>query len=130
MSLQVVAQMPGNILFGLLVVWYLLLLGYAVESFLNWYFNIYIVTDKHLVDINFVSLLYREVVSSRLDDVQNVASKIQGIMESMFNYGDVLIETSGETKNLTFSNVAHPDAVADRIQDLQEKQEGSTSGVE
>jgi uncharacterized membrane protein YdbT with pleckstrin-like domain len=123
LGLEMLVQVPGNILFGLLVVWYLLMLGYVVENFLNWYFNIYIVTNRHIVDINFVSLLSRDMVSARLDDVQNVSSKIQGIFESTFNYGDVLVETAGESKNQTFTNVSHPDAVADRIQDLQENQE-------
>ena len=123
MALGILYQVPGNILFGLLLVWYLLLLGYVVENFLNWYFNIYIITNLHIIDINFVSLLYRDMVSARLDDIQDVSSKIKGIAQSTFNFGDVLVETAGEARNMNFENVSHPDAVADRIQDLQEAQE-------
>mgnify|MGYP001570126680 CR=1 FL=1 len=35
------------------VMWYLLTAGYILESFLTWYFNVYIVTDERIVDIDF-----------------------------------------------------------------------------
>ncbi|KKQ79056.1 MAG: hypothetical protein UT01_C0052G0003 [Candidatus Daviesbacteria bacterium GW2011_GWA1_38_7] len=94
-----------------------------IESYLHWYFNIYIVTNMHLVDINFHTLLSREIIEVRLEDVQSQSSKIQGFFKSIFHFGDVVIETAGERQRITFLNVPKPDAVADRIQDLTAVQE-------
>lgn len=112
-------QIPVKILTGGLVIYYLLILAYAFEQFLSWYFNVYIVTNMHIVDINFYSLLAKEVVEISLDDVEVVSYKTAGVLGSLFNYGDVEIETAAETKRINFEKVPRPDIVADTIQDLQ-----------
>lgn len=112
-------SIPPQIAFGSIILWYLVILGYVLEQFLYWYYNIYIVTTKHLVDINFHSLLYRDVTESALDDIQSVSSKIQGIFGSLFNYGDVIAQTAAETHIISFLDVPFPDFVADRIEDLR-----------
>ncbi len=112
-------SVPPEVAFGLIIVWYMLILGYVLEQFLYWYYNIYIVTSKHLVDINFHSLLYRDVTESALDDVQSVSSKIKGIFGSLFNYGDVTAQTAAATHFISFADVPFPDLVADRIEDLR-----------
>lgn len=114
------ANIPFKVAIPLVVLWYLLILAYITEKFLHWYFNIYIVTNQHLVDINFHNLLNRDVVEIRLEEVQSGKSHIKGIFGSLFNYGDVIIETAAERQNIQFLAVPKPDFVADRIQDLRE----------
>lgn len=118
-----IALVPPNILTGFLIIWFMLIIGYIIENFLYWYFNIYIVTNMHIVDINFHNLLYRETTESRLEDIQSVTPSIKGIIGSLFHFGDVLVETAAEKKVLTFGSVPKPDIVADRIQDLQARRE-------
>ena len=118
-------QIPFSVILGALIIWYLLVVAYVLENFLYWYFNVYIVTNLHLVDINFYSLLYRDITSVQLDDVQSVSSRIAGIFGSLFNFGDVVVETAAKRQLINFGAVPKPDVVADRIQDLQEKIEQS-----
>lgn len=113
-------NVPTPVLTGSLIVYYLLLLAYGLEKFLHWYFNIYIVTNLHIVDINFISLLRREVTEVQLDDIQSVTYKITGVIRPLFNFGTVLIKTANENDNLDFKDVPRPSEVSDRIQDLQE----------
>lgn len=120
LNLNVLNQLPLNIYFGFLIVWFLLLFAYAIENLLYWYFNIYIVTNIHVIDISFQSLLSKHVVEGRLDDIQDVATKVQGLLASFFNYGDVMIETAGKGEQMVFEKVPFPDLISDRIQDLQE----------
>lgn len=106
------------ILFGL-VLWYLLVFAYIFEKFLFWYFNIYIVTNLHLVDVNFRSLQQREVIEIKLQDIESSSSNISGIIRSLFNYGDVVIQTAADVQDITFDAVPYPDLVVDRIGDLK-----------
>ncbi|OGE24289.1 hypothetical protein A2688_03160 [Candidatus Daviesbacteria bacterium RIFCSPHIGHO2_01_FULL_38_8] len=122
-NLNFFAQVPSNLILSALIIYFLVITGYMIESYLHWYFNIYIVTNMHLVDINFHTLLSREIIEVRLEDVQSQSSKIQGFFKSIFHFGDVVIETAGERQRITFLNVPKPDAVADRIQDLTAVQE-------
>jgi uncharacterized membrane protein YdbT with pleckstrin-like domain len=127
--LSQVLPAPPEIIFALNILWYLLILGYIFEKYLQWFFNIYIISNTHLVDINFYNLMNRDVTESRLDDVQSVSSTVKGIIAPLFNFGDVVVETAAERQKIAFESVPRPDAVADRIQDLQERQEKGGSDV-
>ncbi len=113
------ARVPVNLLLGGLVIYYLLLLAYAFEQFLSWYFNVYIVTNQHLVDVNFYSILAKEVVEISLDDIEVISQNTKGVFSSLFRYGDVTIETAADNLILKFEKVPRPDFVADKMQDLQ-----------
>lgn len=116
---QLPINVPVNVLQASLVLWYMIVLAYILEKFLAWYYNIYIVTTKHIVDIDFHSLLSRQVVESQLADIQNVSTHMRGIFSSLFHFGDVKIRTSAEHQVFDFLHVSHPDIVADMIQDLR-----------
>ncbi len=119
LNFNFISQVPVNLLLGGLIVYYLILLAYAFEQFLHWYFNVYIVTNLHIVDVNFHSILSKEVVEISLEDIEVISHKVVGVLGSLFHYGEVFIETASETKNIVFDKVPRPDMVADKIQDLQ-----------
>lgn len=113
------SQIPLNLLVGGLIIYYLLILAYAFEQFLGWYFNVYIVTNMHIVDVNFYSLLAKEVVEISLKDIEVISHTVAGVLGSLFHFGDVEIETAAETKRIVFEKVPRPDIVTDTVQDLQ-----------
>lgn len=117
-------QTPPEVLLSGWFLWYMLVAAYVIGKVLGWYFNIYIVTNTHLVDINFHNLLNRDVTEVRLDDIESAKAQIKGILGSLFNFGDLTIETAAERQQICFSLVPKPDFVKERIQDLQETQKG------
>lgn len=112
-------NIPVNLLIGGLIIYYLIVAAYVFEQFLSWYFNVYIVTNMHVVDINFYSLLSKEVVEISLDEIQVISHKVSGILGSLFHYGMVDIETAAAMKRITFDKVPRPDVVTDTVQNLQ-----------
>lgn len=119
LGLDYVARVPLSILLGGLIIYYMLILAYAFEQFLSWYFNVYIITNMHIVDINFYSLLSKEVVEISLSDIEVISHHVDGVLGSLFHFGDVEIETAAETKRIVFEKVPRPDIVTDKVQDLQ-----------
>ena len=119
LGLGLTTNFPPLIGTGLIVVWYMLIFAYVIENFLFWYFNIYIITNKNLVDINYSSLLSRSVVEVKISDVESQKSNIQGVIRQVFNFGNVVVETAAENQRIDFEDVPKPDVVADRIQDLK-----------
>ncbi len=109
---------PLEVSLGGLIIWYMLIVAFVLESFLHWYFNVYIVTNKHLVDINFFNLLNRQILEVKLLNVEGVSSRINGFVGSLFHFGSVIAQTAAKDQEITFENVPNPDFVADRIQDL------------
>ncbi len=119
LQINFISKIPEKLALEALVLWYLFIIAFVFESFLSWYFNIYIMTNQQLVDINFRSLLFRDIVTIQYNDIQGVTSQIQGIIRSFFNFGDVLVETAAKNESVDFNDVPKPDQVADRIDDLQ-----------
>lgn len=125
----ILSFLPSN--FQLIVVlgWYLITIAFVLESFLTWFFNVYLITDERIVDIDFYNLIYKEVSDANIDKIQDVTYKMGGVVRTLFNYGDVLIQTASEVPNFEFLAVPRPDKVATVLQDLrieeeQEKLEG------
>lgn len=119
LNLGFTTNLPASISTGIIIVWYMILMAYVIENFLYWYFNIYIVTNKHIVDVNYSSLLSRSVVEVKLADVESQKSSIKGVVRQLFNFGDVVIETAAENQRIDFIDIPKPDLVADRVQDLK-----------
>lgn len=113
-------QIPGDIILIATILWYMLVMVYILEHFLYWYFNIYIITNLHLIDIAMGSLLSKTTTEILFEDVQSARTKVSGVFGSLFNFGDVVIETAADKQNIQFLSVPKPDMVAERIQELQE----------
>lgn len=103
--------------------WYLVTFGFALASFIGWFFNIYIVTDERIVDIDFFYLLYKKFSQAELTKIQDISYTSGGIVAALFNYGNVTIETAGEAPNLIFELVPFPERVVETIRALTEDEE-------
>jgi membrane protein YdbS with pleckstrin-like domain len=112
---------PLRIITAVLVFYYMLVFIYFIERFLDWYFNVAIVTDQHVVDINFNSLLSKDVIEVGLEDVESLSIKTGGVLDSLLDYGDVSIMTAAEKHNIEFTDIHRPSYVVDKIQDLVEQ---------
>jgi len=119
----VLTWMPSGYFIVLPLIWYLGVFGYALLNFLQWYFNVYIVTNERIVDVDWFNLLYKQLATTQLDKVQDVTFKQGGIADLFFNYGNVFIQTAGTEQNFEFVAVPHPDLVVREIDGLIEKRE-------
>jgi hypothetical protein len=61
----------GYIIVGT-IFWYVASFGFILAKFLGWFFNIYIVTNDRLVDIDFYYLLYKHFSQAELTKVQDI----------------------------------------------------------
>jgi hypothetical protein len=101
--------------------WYLLVFVYIFENFLLWFYNIYIVTNERVIDVDFYNILYKEVSDARIDKIQDVSYDQNGFVEAFLNYGDILIQTAAEKTEFTFEKVPEPDKVISVINLLLDK---------
>lgn len=86
--------------------------AYVWHGFINWYFNVGIVSNQRVVDVDFSLILYKEVTYTLLSHIEDVTSKSGGFFESFFDYGNLFIQTAGTEVNTEFINIPHPSAAA------------------
>jgi hypothetical protein len=100
--------------------WYLAVFGYVLVNFIQWYFNIYIVTSERIVDIDFKYLLYKHIGEAELDRIEDISYSSGGFLAALFDFGTILIQTAGETQVIEFEIVPHPDKVVEAIRSVME----------
>lgn len=123
--------LPERFLIITIIFWYILTLAFAFEKFLNWFFNVNIITDQRMFDVDFVNLIYRKITDADLDKIQDVTVKVGSVVRTVFNYGDILIQTAAEISEVEFEGVPQPDRIAKIIRELRvsEEEEVKKSGV-
>jgi len=92
--------------------------------FLVWidvYFDVWIVTDERIVNVEQKDLFTRRTSELRFSRVQDVTSEVQGVIPSILNYGDVHVQTAGEQARFIFHNVPDPVAIKDLVMKLAQR---------
>lgn len=90
---------------------------------IDYYFDVWIITSKRIVNISQRGLFSREVSEVELDKIQDVSAEVLGIIPTFLNYGNVLIQTAAEKEKFVFRKVADPYRTKDLIMDLEKQGE-------
>jgi hypothetical protein len=118
-----IAGFAANYRFITTLFYFLLVFIFAFEKFLSWYFNVFIITDERVIDIDFNNLIVKKFSEAKISMIQDVTSKVVGLFPTMFNYGGVLIQTAAEITEITFENVPNPEKVIKVLQQLRQEEE-------
>ncbi|MBI4008697.1 PH domain-containing protein [Candidatus Roizmanbacteria bacterium] len=92
--------------------------SYIWFNILSWFFNVGIITNERIIDVDFHGVIYKEVTETKLSKVEDVTTKSGGFIASLFNYGNVFIQTAGTELNIEFINIPKPSEATKIINDL------------
>lgn len=109
---------PLIILFG--SVYYLSVVLFFYSYFLDFYLDLLVVTNDRLIDIEQIGVFARSVAEVDLYKIQDITSTVKGIFASLFNYGDLEVQTAGAVEKFRVENVPRPEALRQAILDLAE----------
>jgi len=103
----------------------LIAISIAIDTFMKWYFSVNIITTQRIVDVDFVSVMYHRFSETQLEKIEDISHKVGGIFGSLFDFGDVFIQTAAANPEFEFAHVPRPRDIQDTILDLLEmKQKG------
>jgi len=102
------------IVFGF-ALYYLLLVTILYGFWLDYYLDVFVVTNKRLVDIEQRGLLSRTIAEQPLYRIQDVTSEVNGMLAHLFRYGNVYVQSAGEKVRFYFEQVSHPELVVRTI---------------
>lgn len=123
----VIPELSDNI--SLFIAFFLLsgmvFLTVLIFALIKWYFNVNIITDQRVIDLDFTSVLSHTSSEARLERIEDVTHKQIGLIGSVFDIGTVYIQTAGAKSEIEFDNIPRPREVQDILYDLLEsKQKG------
>ncbi len=85
--------------------------SYYWINFLSYFFNVGIITNKRVLDVDFHAVIYKEITEARIQKIEDITAKSGGYFGSVFNYGNVFVQTAGSELNIEFMNVPKPNEV-------------------
>jgi membrane protein YdbS with pleckstrin-like domain len=104
---------PLIILFG--SVYFLSIYLFFYTHFLDFYLDMWIVTNDRIVDIEQHSLFHRNITEVDLFRIQDVTTQVRGVLPTIFRYGNVHIKTASTNTNIIFYNVKEPNHIRERL---------------
>jgi len=97
-----------------------------ITFFLVWvdyYFDVWIVTDQRIVNIEQKGLFAREVSELELEKIQDITTDVNGLIPTFLNFGDLQIQTAGKEEKFIFHNIPDPYEVKNIIMNLHKSSE-------
>ncbi len=97
-----------------------------------WRNNRILVTNEHIVDIDQVTLFRRSVATLTLSRIQDVSAEIAGPVQTVFQYGTVVIQTAGQQEKFKFDYLPHPYDVEQYVLEVHKEylaEHGETDGL-
>lgn len=67
-----------------------------------------IITNKKILALKQVSFLNREQIEIEFNKIQEIKSRITGILPTLFNYGEITIQTASGSENIKFKYIGNP----------------------
>ncbi|MCK4918876.1 MAG: PH domain-containing protein [Candidatus Pacebacteria bacterium] len=95
-----------------------------ITSFVIWvdyYLDIWIITNQRLLDIEQKGFFNRTVSELDLKKIQDITSNVKGIIPTMFGFGSIQIQTAAEEKKFELKSVPHPVTARRKIIELYKK---------
>ena len=90
--------------------------GWLIWEIEDWRNDTFQLTERHVIDIDRKPFGFGESrKQADLANVQNVNADRPGLIPTIFNYGDVIIETAGATADITFEDVPNPSVIQSDI---------------
>lgn len=86
-----------------------------------WWQNRLFITDENIVDMDQIGLFQRTIATLRLSRVQDISVQVRGPMQTIFQYGTVIVQTAGEKELFHFDYVPNPYEVKATIVEIFEK---------
>ncbi|MEI6222435.1 MAG: PH domain-containing protein [bacterium] len=81
----------------------------------QWFFDISVVTNIRIVDIDQIGFFHQKVSEAGLDKIQDVVYEVRGILQTIFDFGNITIFTAGSRDGFTFENIHTPHTVHKRL---------------
>lgn len=98
---------PALITF-LAAAWTLIIWMRIIGIWTDYYLDVWVVTDKRIIDLEQKGLFHRKSSVFRIERIQDVTVEIRGVIATFLHFGDIHVQTAGESQEFIMRGIAHP----------------------
>ena len=113
-----VPAISGGVVLFFGALWTLLMWNLLFVRWTDYYYDIWIITNWRIVDIDQKGLFNRSVATLlTLDHIQDVEAQTSGVIGSVLNFGHVQVQTAAAQREFSIDDVANPPRVVEIIRE-------------
>jgi uncharacterized membrane protein YdbT with pleckstrin-like domain len=98
-------------LWPLYPLWIMIVWSHFFVSLTFYFMRYLLITNERIIEVEQKGFFDREVSSFRLENIQDITVDVQGVLASLLDYGDILIQTASKDRNFVIRNAPHPEAL-------------------
>jgi membrane protein YdbS with pleckstrin-like domain len=102
-------------------IWLLILWVVFFIEWTDYYLDVWILTDRRIVDIEQKGFFNREVTSLTYHRIQDITVETRGIIETLFKFGTLHVQTAGSNREILIRDAMHPEEARSLMLSLQQK---------
>lgn len=115
-----VPSIPGGIVVFFAALWALLMWNFLFTKWTDYYYDIWVITNWRIVDIDQQSLFKRSVATIlTLDHIQDVEAVTHSVVGTLLNFGNVQVQTAAAKREFVITEVPNPNGVVQIIREAQ-----------
>jgi hypothetical protein len=96
-----------------------------LPSWITWYFSVFIVTDKRLIQVTQKGFFHKSVIDMGLNQIQMVNYQVAGMQETLLGFGTIMMQTF--VGDLVIHEIGHPAKIQKKLLEILREQGVSAS---
>ncbi len=88
---------------------------YAIWEILNWRNDHFVLTTQRVVHYEEEWPIFRHLEESPLENIEDVHLIRSGVTPTLFDYGDLILQTAGETVKIDLTGIPNPNTMREKI---------------
>ena len=110
-------QVVGLVMLGILLLW---LIFYAWKEWKKWYYSVFIVTDRRVIDVDQYGIFASEELSVSHEDIRDVQAVTKGWINSLLDIGRIRVKTKKRMSyDIAVYGIRRSEDVVSLINDVQ-----------
>lgn len=81
----------------------------------DYYLDVWFITNKRIIDIEQKGFFRREISTFKMERIQDITIEIDGVIATFFNFGNIHVQTAGESQKFIMEGIGRPKHVKDII---------------
>lgn len=125
LQLDIGQVIPASVQLMIVSIYFTAVSTYALLRLNDWYYNIFLVTNKRILKYEFNPLNRFKVSEAELHNIQDVSQSVIGVFPSLFDYGNILIQTAASRVKFKVEQIPRATWLRDILIDLSRLSRGN-----
>ena len=102
-------------------IWLLILWVLFFIEWTDYYLDVWILTDRRIVDVEQKGFFNRDVTSLSYHKIQDITVETRGVIETLFKFGTLHVQTAGSSREIVIRDAHNPEEARVLMLQLQKK---------